>query len=375
MYNDRDGTGHLLETLQAGVPLTATLPSFIDPDILVQLPSTLVWVTAAVVASSAAWMAATRARTGPFWSAALALLVFGGSGSLLAATMLPGTASDATVIGGRQRLLNAYAGDRLDAFSYETGRRLSDAELFDRAALEARLDPTAAPADASQLVGPFDLPPGRYDLLVWFTEQQVHDGEVFLSYDRTGGVIARGDGRVTNPAVVPFELPVGLPALRVGATSVELARMVSGIAVSPRGLVPRRQRHDVGRIRSVKSVGERLGAYLFFLDQNTYVEPEHNWVRGGDASRMLVSPGPAARMRVVVRNGGADNRITVTVGNLSETFAVRAWETRELAVSVADGEALLPVRVATEDGFVPAEVEPGSTDTRRLGCTVTVLLE
>ena len=37
--------------------------------------------------------------------------------------------------------------------------------------------------------------------------------------------------------------------------------------------------------------------------------------------------------------------------------------------------ALIPVSIAPDGGFVPAEVEPGSTDRRLLGCTVTVELD
>ena len=372
MYNDRDGTGRLLEALQAGAPLTATLPSFIDPAILIQLPSTLVWVVAAVVAAVMTRLLARRARTRPFWSAVVALLVFGGTGSVLATT-LPDT-SLVTVQAGRQRLLEAYPGGRFTAFSYESGGWLSEAELFDQATLEMRLDP-AMVRDQSQIAGPFDLPPGRYDLLVWFTARQVEEGHVFVSYDHGGGVIARARGRATNPAVVPLVLPVGLRALRVGATNIELATMVSRVDVAPRNLVPRGARPEVGRVRSVRPLGEQLGAYVFFMDLNTFVEPDLNWVQGAHVSEWVVSPADASRMRVVIRNGGADNRIGVTVGDHAEQLDLAAWETREVVLPVPSGGELIPIRIHPEGGFVPAEVDPGSTDTRLLGCQVSVILE
>ena len=374
MYNDRDGTGRLVETLQGGVPLTAALPSFINPDVLVQLPATAVWVVAAVLAAVATRWAARRAWTGGFWSAVVAVLVFGASGSLLAAMVLPDVASGDTVRVGRQRLRDGYPGDRLDAFSYETGSWLTDAELLDRGTLELRVDPEPS-GDPSRLTGSFDLPPGRYDFLVWFTRRQTDDGHVFLSSDRTGGVIARSNGRTMNPAVVPLDLPVGLLALRVGATSAELATMVSGVALAPRRLVPRPERPELGRIWSVQSIGGRLGAYLFFMDRNTFVDPEVNWVQGARVSEMWVSPAGATRMRVAIRNGGADNRITVTVGDHAEQFQLAAWETRDLVVPVPEGAALVPLSVAPEGGFVPAEVDPASTDTRLLGCELAVVLE
>ena len=373
MYNDRDGTGHLLELLQAGVPLTATLPSFIDPDILIQLPSTLVWVVAAVLAAVATRLAARRAWTGGFWSAIVAVLVFGASGSLLAAVVLPDTAARDTVQGGRQRLLQVYPGDPLHAFSYENGGWLEPAELWGRAAVETRFD-DGPPPDPARLVGPFALPPGRYDLRVWFDGSQTGDGSVWLSYG-PGGVIARAHGRGVTPEVVPLTLPVGLTALQVGATSPEVAAAVTGVSVVPQSVVPHDERREVGRIRSVKPIGNRTGAYLFFMDLYTFVDPENNWVRGARVSEFLVSPAGAGRMRVVIRNGGADNRIGVTVGDHTEQLDLLAWETRELALPVRSGSELIPIRVYPESGFVPADVEPGSTDNRLLGCTVTVFLD
>ena len=374
MYNDRDGTGRLVETLQAGVPLTATLPSFINPDILIQLPSTAVWVVAAVLAAAATRLAARRAWTGGFWSATIAVLVFGASGSLLAVMVLPDTPGRDTVPVGRQRLLQAYPGESLHAFGYQTGGWLEPTEVLARAVLETRFG-DGPPSDPARLVGPFALPPGRYDLQVWFDDTQTGDGSVWLSDARAGGVIARAQGRGRSPEDVPFDLPVGFTALQIGATSPELAAAVTGVRVVPRSVVPRDDRREVGRIRWVKPIGDRTGAYLFFMDRNTFVEPDINWVRGARVSELLVAPADASRMRVVIRNGGADNRIGVTVGDQTEQLELAAWETRELALSVSSGGALIPISVHPEGGFVPAEVEPGSTDTRLLGCQVTVVLE
>ena len=374
MYNDRDGTGRLVETVQAGVPLTATLPSFIDPDILIQLPSTAVWVVAAVLAVVATRLATRRAWISGFWSATIAVLVFGASGSLFAAMALPHTPQRDTVQTGRQRLLQAYPGESLHAFSYETGGWLEPMELLGRAVLETRFD-DGPPLDPARLAGPFTLPPGRYDLQVWFDEPQTGDGYVWLSYGRAGGVIARAHGRGASPEAVPLDLPVGFTALQVGATSPELAAAVTGVRVVPRSVVSRDDRRVVGRIRSVKAIGDQIGAYLFFMDLNTFVEPDINWVRGAHVSELLVSPADASRMRVVIRNGGADNRIGVTVGDHTEQLELAAWETRELSLPVPPGGELIPISVHPAGGFVPAEVEPGSTDTRLLGCQVTVVLE
>ena len=380
MYNDRDGTGRLVETVQAGVPLTATLPSFIDPDIVVQLPMAAIWVAAAVVAAFATRWVSRRVDASAYLSAVLAALVFGGAGTVLAAATLSDRVPEGTVRSGRQRLLEMYPGDRLRAFSYETGRGwgawLTDAELMARTTLELEVDGESS--DPSRLTQPFGLPAGRYDLLVWFAEQQVIDGHVFVSYDRTAGMLARANGRATNPAVVPLDLPVALGALRIGATSADLARTITGVALAPRAIAPRARPGDVGRVRAVKPIGARVGAYVLFMDLNTFVEPENNWVQGGQVSELRVAPADATTMRVRIRNGGADNRIEVRAGQQTETLTLAAWETSELIIEVPRGEGrpvLIPISVAPERGFVPAEAEPGSTDRRVLGCTVTVELD
>jgi hypothetical protein len=111
------------------------------------------------------------------------------------------------------------------------------------------------------------------------------------------------------------------------------------------------------------------------MDLNTFVEPDLNWVQGARVSELVVSPADASRVRVVIRNGGADNRIDVTVGDHAEQLDLAAWETREVVLPVPPGGELIPIRIHPEGGFVPADVDPASTDTRLLGCQVSVILE
>ncbi len=370
MYNDRDGTGRLVESLQGSAPLTAALPSFIDPAILVQFPATLVWVAAGVIAA----LAARRVAAGPYWSGVTAGLVFIASGSLLAASALPSEQAVTTVDAGRQQLLHTYPGPTVRAYEYGGAGWLDESTVLERAAVEHRLT-AGTVQNPAELTPAFDLPAGQYDLLVWFSESQRVEGEVFLSYDRTNGTVLTTDGRRMNPSVSRFELPVDLTALRVGATTAELAERISGVAVVPRAVASADTTRDVGRIWSLKPLDTETGGFLFFLDLFTYVEPENSWVQGGRASEWLVAPGDAETVRLTVRNGGVANRIQVTAGSSSETLELEAWEARDVLVPLGDDDRLVPVRLAPDTGFVPAEVDPGSTDRRMLGCTVSVSLE
>ena len=172
-----------------------------------------------------------------------------------------------------------------------------------------------------------------------------------------------------------LDLPVGLDDVWLEATSIDVAADVTGVVITPKSVVPRHARRDVGRVRSAQAIGDQDGAFLFFMDLNTFVEPNINWVRGARVSELLVSPADSSRVRVVIRNGGADNRITVTAADHTEQLDLSAWETRELELPVPPGGDLIPISIHPEGGFVPAEVESGSTDTRLLGCQVTVVLE
>ena len=264
MFNVRDGMSNLLEVLQAGVPLTSTLPSLRGGpgslDWVFQLPHTAVWVAAALVAALATRVVTRRSGTGAFWGATMACLVFAGTGSLLA-TILPDRQVQETVRLGRQRLLAAYPGERLEAFAYDTGAWVGDAALFQRSAIETQLAGVEE-VDPTRLAGPFDLPPGRYDVQVSFAGSETRDGHVRLSHGRMG-VLARADGRLGNPEVVPLDLPVGLDDVWVAVEDVEVAAAVTGIVITPKSVVPRHARRAVGPIWSVQSIGDRDGAFLF----------------------------------------------------------------------------------------------------------------
>ena len=78
---------------------------------------------------------------------------------------------------------------------------------------------------------------------------------------------------------------------------------------------------------------------------------------------------------MVIRNGGAETRITASIAGRREARVLAVWETRDLVAPVLPGAGLLPISVAPKSGFVPAEIDPGSTDRRLMGCRIAVELE
>jgi hypothetical protein len=153
-------------------------------------------------------------------------------------------------------------------------------------------------------------------------------------------------------------------------------------------------------------------AYAYFLDDNSFLPEEtpagsHDWwfwVKG-DSTAELVLRGPIAslghndwqtkaiqRVTVEVRNGGSPNRVTLTTGSESQTFALQAGELRVVSLALARGvpfrreiqptSYLYDMSVTTTAGFVPfLEVPcetPGkcpSSDSRFLGAMIHIVPE
>ena len=150
----------------------------------------------------------------------------------------------------------------------------------------------------------------------------------------------------------------------------------------------------------------------YFVDHNAYppeeTAPKSNdwwfWVKG-NAKAEIVLRGPIAslgnsdwmtkaitRLTLEVRNGGAANRVTVSTGSESQTFAMTPGELRVVTLAVPAGVPfrreiqpttyLYDMSVTTTAGFVPFLEVPcesrgkcPSSDPRFLGAMIHVVPE
>ena len=374
MFNDRDGTGRLVEVLQAAAPVTATLPSFLQPDWQSQLPALGLWLGAGLFTLLAVRRLAGRAgprALGPFWSPAVCLVLFGFTASVLAGGMSPSEERRAVATEGQMNLLAAYDGARLGSVDLDRLARLDTEELLGHAIIVQRYGP-GVDIKSVEMAGPFRLPPGRYEARVWFRRGSGFDGELRLRHHRGPGVLARTRGGVGNPAVLSFDLPVSIPAATLVASDLRLARSVSAIEIIPQDVVPRSARLDIENPRVIDLAGDYLGGYVLYVDDNTYPEGGMCWVRGGRSGSLLVSPAGASLMRVRIRNGATAGVVSVHVAGSERVFDLEPYETRELQVALSGDQALVPIVVFPRGGFRPAEVVPGSRDRRWLGCQVSI---
>jgi hypothetical protein len=205
-------------------------------------------------------------------------------------------------------------------------------------------------------------------------------GSYLLQVHRRGGQdgwVMAGVGNdqfaiVTQPIAafdggVPIDLPVDVRAISV--RSDEGARdQLESIALRPLTMATGRLTADVAR-RAVR-YGSNV---VYFLDDRSFPEPAGFWVGGSRESTLaLRADRPRASVTLTLKNGAAPNRALLEAGSWRGDVGFGAGEERRIEVPLdpATGSALL--RIRSESGFRPSEVDARSRDTRFLGVFVRV---
>lgn len=118
---------------------------------------------------------------------------------------------------------------------------------------------------------------------------------------------------------------------------------------------------------------ERYGpALVSFFDLSAmFPEPAGFWIAGRRDTRFAVGAVERGRfLQMFLRNAAVDNRVHVSVDGASQVLDLRAREERTLPVLIGPDRPGALIEIASETGFRPADVEPGSTDPRFLGVWV-----
>jgi hypothetical protein len=105
---------------------------------------------------------------------------------------------------------------------------------------------------------------------------------------------------------------------------------------------------------------------VWFLDEGASAEPEGWWVLGGVRRPWSSIAPPGTRRRgLLVRNGGAKNRVALAEGIWSITLDLAPGEERPVA---SPRLGRLPLLVTSEAGFRPSVVDSKSGDDRSWAC-------
>jgi hypothetical protein len=103
---------------------------------------------------------------------------------------------------------------------------------------------------------------------------------------------------------------------------------------------------------------------LHGLDDEAYLDPKGFWVKRGARAGFALEPGGDIQLA----NGGRDNTVLVHTTSGTERLELAPWARTVVSLSGTAGVAVFFVE--SVGGFRPAELDPGSADTRDLGIFV-----
>jgi hypothetical protein len=380
MFNDRDGSGKLLELLQGAVPLASVFPSFTQVDWQSQWPrvGTIMGALAlAMVLSRLAVRGIRRREQQDAWMPLT--MVLGLVLGLAVAVRLAGDATvhDAVQRFGEMRLLAVWPGDR--AVDLKRLSRLSEPALLTRARVhlfQASDAPGSAPADPRRWLGPYPLPAGRFDVHVWRRREGPMAGEIAVAFDRSLAVIARTPIETPRRTVLTVPLPGGVrwPPVWIGVSSPDLVSHVERVELVPVEVArPSIDGHEAAR-PYVEAAAGRPGGWLAYLDGNAFPEHGEFWTRGTTETGVVVVPGAASAMIVRLQAGAAAGTARLEVAGAETRFELQPGQVESIEVPLRSDRWSVPIQVVFSSAFRPAEVDPASTDYRSLGVRVAVLL-
>jgi hypothetical protein len=362
LFSDPHGRARLIETIQAGSPLAASLATFTTEDWLTPLTILAPWLGALAAAVGAMALGARwLSKRSP-----LRLSLVGCASFLLAASALTARPEAAvreeTAVGGAVSLMSSYDGDRHRQFDYGSLRKATPEQFFRLATVTMQ----RAPAP------PISLPPGSYEARVWFGGSLSRIGEISVATS-PNAVFGRFEGTLGNPAVVPFELPVSIGRVHVNVSDASVAAAVVRVEVVPIAIEPRSARVNVP-VRAVESIGGWPGAYIVYTDDHAFPEGGVFWTRGTEAATVLVAPAGASRIVMTLHLGPSTGNVKISVGGKDHLAAVGPNSLAAFETTVPPDLRLVPITIQSPAMFRPSEMDPSSDDMRRLGCQVRVEL-
>jgi hypothetical protein len=371
MPRNRTGVGAFVSLIEGQAPLTAVLPSFIDVPWWNQLPAVLLMLGSVVAALGAASVLARRSGGlhASYWVGITASVGAVALFAIVGSFIVEPAARTASANRSRIMLMMNYDPPRLSPFDYQERRWIGDEDLWWLGRLVYAAD-ALTPNQPSLLARPVPLPAGRYQAAFWFVNRPP-EATVAVSYSgRPPAPLAHQTGDRSNPAIVEFELPVTARGVEFALEPAGLFERLTRVELKPTGIVPRSSRPDAGVPRAMMPIGGRAGAFVCFLDENSYPEPVMSWVRGGRTASMLVVPAGASLIRVKLQAGAARGPVSVMGAGQHTRVVLAAYGSDEVYVPVPSGARFVAIDVTSAGGFRPADVDPESADRRYLGVYV-----
>jgi hypothetical protein len=168
---------------------------------------------------------------------------------------------------------------------------------------------------------------------------------------------------------IDLRVPVAVRSLVIRGDE-DARRTVHGLLIEPLEVTaaPPGFTNEVAR-RAVRYAP----AFVYFMDERSWPEPQAFWVGGSRDSTVVVQPVPARRSVILtLRNAPVENRVTLASHGWEKVLTMAAGEEQRIEIPMAPGAEAVPLRITASSGFRPSEVDAGSRDQRFLGVWVKV---
>jgi hypothetical protein len=374
LNNDRDGSAALLEWASPTWPLWPAFPSFVAGSLVGAIERTLAWLALTAVV---AWLVHLL-RPREFGAAALATLLLGFAGAVAlvcvvaaVTTMPPAPSPEGR---GRVPLLDRFdAGRRPTAVLYDPLSLITATDALSRVTLSARPGLRTASQPIELLWNArFALPAGEYRVRLTRTGATAATATTLaLQIGLSGPPLEPWD--VTGPRwehrfALPFD--TGFVGFRAPP---ELSQGDGELRITPLRVVDEGRRVARPRIVGVRQQGP---VTVFFHDGFVFAEPTGYWIRGGATAEVTYATNAqsVSTIAIAVHCGPVPNQVSLRTPGWQERLTLEPGATRSVTIPTMElpvlGVRIVPLEISVEDGFVPAQLVPSSTDRRFLGCRI-----
>ena len=370
LIEDRDGVSRLIRELAGPAPLNAALGSFIREDWVASLVDVVPWI---VAVAAALWLARLAARAASargeaaYWAGVALVVGTLAGGAVLAGPRLTATERSAIERRGQGDLLTGLGAEGLRVVQYDPPAWVSQEQLLAETVLAAGADTRRVLEQGpSTMLGPFNLPAGRYELRLFRTDaRDVMPVSVVYYLRRLRGTVAAETNGTGSPVVVPFELPVGLDG--VWARVPGDGGTVSRVEVVPREVVPRQARLDRGDgVRALRRLPGPRGGVVYFIDDVVEPDDDHFWIGRQQTGVVVVAvPGGYQPVVTVTNTGTAPDNVRIASGDWAESLRLAPGGGAEVLVPVMPGRRATTVAVTTT---LSREASPR----QRVDCRVSI---
>ena len=361
------------------VDLPSALPAFVPLPVGSPLAARVAAAQAGVAATLPWLLCLGAAAFGVAWwidrrdlrgeRAIAAVTGAGAAAVMLASAIVWGMQAPAqTGVAAQMDALRMLAGARTAAFDLTGHRRVPRSVAWGmtlEVPVPLRAGRGAGPRPLNRPLAVFPaVPAGSYVLQV--RRRSAQDGWLMAGVGNDQFAI------VTQPigafdAGVTIDLPVDVRAINV-RTDEGARDQLESIMLRPSAMAPSRLSAETAR-RAVR-YGESV---VYFLDDRAFPEPSGFWVGGArDTSLALHADQPRRGLMLTLKNGAAANHVLLESGSWRGDVGFGPGEERRIEVPLQPATHSALLRVRSESGFRPTDIDGRSKDTRFLGVFVRV---